>query len=594
MQYTPPKPLDCTPVKPECLPQSFDEVKYDTSSNRTYFYKIEKVRGMDSEVNEWSLAFFKDDKILFTYGDKNKQTMREYTFVNPIVLVSGPIINSVSEPNGIASVNQNNVYFSVETNHLTQADKNKYDKQANEKFDITRVPLDYLPGQSRLFKGKMSDDKIENITQLSTEGLDIYDWEAHPAISPDGQVIFFSSTRNSEDYGTQILYGFINEEGNIENIQELTKVNTPCDELSPFVSKDGSILYFSSNGHQTVGGYDLFYCEINKEFWTSYDTKFISNPINVGRPINTKFDELFPSSPEDPKELLYYSSDQSGNFDIYVLYESNRLKMDLGKGLKKEVKNTNIEIKEEVTIKEPEPLKIEKKVVAEVIPPKVEKKEKDYFSVEGEVKDEESKPIPDADVKVRKQGEDKVSFETRTDKLGKYELSLEKGIGYEVRAQDGEHFYDTYYISKEETELKDKFIKEFVLDQSLDLRINFPYNVFDKPYDNIIDENGHETNKNWILEVDEVAKNIIERIDYIKVIILTGHTDTQGSESYNNTLGLNRAKFVYQELIKRGIPKNKLEYKSAGELDLLEKNSTETEEDYFRRLRRVNLELIKK
>jgi hypothetical protein len=37
-----------------------------------------------------------------------------------------------------------------------------------------------------------------------------------------------------------------------------------------------------------------------------------------------------------------------------------------------------------------------------------------------------------------------------------------------------------------------------------------------------------------------------------------------------------------------------LEYKSAGELDLLEKNSTETEEDYFRRLRRVNLELIKK
>jgi hypothetical protein len=490
---------------------------------------------MDSEVNEWSLAFFKDDKILFTYGDKNKQTMREYTFVNPIVLVSGPIINSVSEPNGIASVNQNNVYFSVETNHLTQADKNKYDKQANEKFDITRVPLDYLPGQSRLFKGNLSDDKIENITQLSTEGLDIYDWEAHPAISPDGKVIFFSSTRNSEDYGTQILYGFINKEGNIENIQELTKVNTPCDELSPFVSKDGSILYFSSNGHQTVGGYDLFYCEINKEFWTSYDTKFISNPINVGRPINTKFDELFPSSPEDPKELLYYSSDQSGNFDIYVLYESNRLKMDLGKGLKKEVKNTNIEIKEEVTIKEPEPLKIEKKVVAEVIPAKVEKKEKDYFSVEGEVKDEESKPIPDADVKVRKQGEDKVSFETRTDKLGKYELSLEKGIGYEVRAQDGEHFYDTYYISKEETEQKDKFIKEFVLDQSLDLRINFPYNVFDKPYDNIIDENGHETNKNWILEVDEVAKNIIERIDYIKVIILTGHTDTQGSESYNNS-----------------------------------------------------------
>ena len=103
-----------------------------------------------------------------------------------------------------------------------------------------------------------------------------------------------------------------------------------------------------------------------------------------------------------------------------------------------------------------------------------------------------------------------------------------------------------------------------------------------------------ETNKNWVKEVDEVAKNIIERIDYIDAIILTGHTDLQGSQDYNYTLGLNRAKFVYEELIKRGIPKKKIQFKSVGKLEPLEKKNLEPEEYYARRLRRVNVEIINK
>lgn len=602
VQYTPKKELNCEPVRPVCLPGSFDEVKIDTSSSRTYYYKIDKVKGMDSQENEWALSFYGDDKILFTYGNDNKQKLREYTFVNPTLLVSGSEINAVNGPFGIASMSGDNIYFSAEDGFLTSSVKKKYDDIASAKLDMTRVPLEYLPGQSRIFNGKLDNEKIVGIKNLSgSDELDIYDWEAHPALSPDGKVLFFSSTRNSEFNGTQIYFTKLDNNGNFGEIVELTNLNTPCDELSPFISKDGNRLYFSSNGHQTVGGYDLFYCDIDKEFWNSLDTKFISSPLNVGKPINTKFDELFPSSPENPKDLLYYSSNQDGNFDIFVLYENNRVRMDMGMGLKKEKPNFEIDVNENIEIKEPVPFKEVKKPVKvevvkekEEIKEKVEKKVKDYFRVLGNVKDKDNSPIPDADVKVRKQGEEKVSFETRTDKLGKYELSLEKGIGYEIRAQDGKHFYDTYYISKEEIEQNEVFEKKFVLDQSLDLRINFPYDVFDKPYDNIIDEAGHETNKNWIKEVDEVAKNIIERIDYIKTIKLTGHTDMQGSQTYNFTLGLNRAKFVYQELIKRGIPVKKLSYRSVGKLEPLAKREDESEEDYNRRLRRVNLEIINK
>ncbi len=590
--YTPKKVLPPIPPKPQCLPNSFNEVKFDTSSRNQTHFKIEKVRGMDSPKNEWALNFFDADKILFTYGNDNKQEFREYTFVTPTVLSSGPIVKAIDEgPYGIASVYNNTIYFVAEIDFLTENTQKEYDDLASKKGEKTRIPLKFTPGKSRIFKANIQDRTMSNVSQLNSGNeLGIYDWEAHPAVSPNGKVLFFASTRMSEDNGTQIFFSSLDKNGELEKIQNLEIANTPCDEFSPFISKDGKRLYFSSNGHSTVGGYDIFYCDIDNNFWNTLDPKFISNPINIGKPVNTESDELFPSSPEDPSKLLYYSSDQSGNFDIFVLYQNTREKIDIGEGLKQIDKNIEIKVPEPEVIKEPEIKFEEKKEV------KIESKPivKSYFSVAGLVKDGKDVPLQNIDVKVRKQGEERVSYETKTNKLGEYELSLEKGVGYEVRAQDDKHFYDTYYISKEETERNETLKKEFILDQSLDLRLNFPYDIYDKPYDNIIDENGLETNKNWVKEVDEVAKNIIERIDYIDAIILTGHTDLQGSQDYNYTLGLNRAKFVYEELIKRGIPKKKIQFKSVGKLEPLEKKNLEPEEYYARRLRRVNVEIINK
>lgn len=595
--YTPKKVLPPLPAKPQCLPNSFNEVKFDTSSRNQTHFKIEKVRGMDSPKNEWALNFFDEDKVLFTYGNDNKQEFREYTFITPTLLSSGPVIKAIDEgPYGVSSVFKDIIYFSAEIDFLTDKIHSEYDALASKRGESTRIPLKFTPGKSRIFKANIQDRTITNVTTLNAGNeLGIYDWEAHPAISPNGKVLFFSSTRKSNDNGTQIYFASLDKNGELENIKNLDIVNTPCDEFSPYMSNDGKRLYFSSNGHSTVGGYDIFYCNIDNNFWNTLDTKFISNPINVGKPVNTEDDELFPSSPEDPSKLLYYSSDQNGNFDIFVLYQNTREKIDIGEGLKQKDKNIEIRITEPEVIKEPE-IKIEEKIVEEKKEVKIESIPitKTYFSVAGLVKDGNNVPLQNIDVKVRKQGEERVSYETKTNKLGEYELSLEKGIGYEVRAQDDKHFYDTYYISKEETKSNENIKKEFILDQSLDLRLNFPYDIYDKPYDNIIDEQGLETNKSWVKEIDEVAKNIIERIDYIKIINLTGHTDLQGSQDYNYTLGLNRAKFVYQELIKRGVPKKKLQFKSVGKLEPLQAKKLEPEEYYSRRLRRVNLEIINK
>jgi len=203
-------------------------------------------------------------------------------------------------------------------------------------------------------------------------------------------------------------------------------------------------------GHESVGGYDLFYADIRDEFWNNLDTKFISNAINVGKPVNTEYDEMFPSSPENPKELLYYSSNQNRNdYDIYVLYKNERLKIELGSGLKLDHKEIKTDIDVKSAFKTPDPLPFENLEIVkkDTIAKKdtVIKKEKEYFQVKGEVKDEDNVPIVNADVKVKQQTGGLISFETRTDELGKYELSLERGIGYEITAQDGKHFYDSYY-----------------------------------------------------------------------------------------------------------------------------------------------------
>jgi len=115
-------------------------------------------------------------------------------------------------------------------------------------------------------------------------------------------------------------------------------INSGCDEITPFLTQDGKTLLFSSCGHETVGGYDIFSSKIAPEFWDLVKSKDLSKLNDAGKyfskaknlrpPLNTPGDEIFPTSPGDPDELLYYASNQSaevnsivllrGGFDIFV------------------------------------------------------------------------------------------------------------------------------------------------------------------------------------------------------------------------------------------------------------------------------------
>jgi hypothetical protein len=91
-------------------------------------------------------------------------------------------------------------------------------------------------------------------------------------------------------------------------------INTAFDEEGPFLQPDGYTLYFSSKGHNSMGGYDLFYSELQPDgSW--------SNPVNMGYPINTTSDDVFYVLSADGKRA-YFSSIREGGLggrDIYVM-----------------------------------------------------------------------------------------------------------------------------------------------------------------------------------------------------------------------------------------------------------------------------------
>ncbi len=137
-------------------------------------------------------------------------------------------------------------------------------------------------------------------------------WETHASLSPDGNTIYFTSNRKGGFGGMDIYKCEKKSDASWGPAVNLgAGVNTPFDEDGPFLLPDGKTLFFCSNGHQTMGGYDIFYSKCNNEgVWL--------RPTNMGYPLNTTDDDLF-YSPIDSLNGYFASvrNDGYGNLDIY-------------------------------------------------------------------------------------------------------------------------------------------------------------------------------------------------------------------------------------------------------------------------------------
>jgi hypothetical protein len=162
-----------------------------------------------------------------------------------------------------------------------------------------------------------------------------------PNLSRDGKRLYFSSNREGSIGGFDIFYVTINSDGTYGNPVNLGKgVNTIQDEKYPFISDNNSLLYFSSNGHQGMGGLDIYSCDV---FGEEYQ-----NVLNLGGTINSNWDD-FGFSVSNTTDLGYMTSNrENGNTNLYS-FKRTKNEMNffvqgnvIDKNTKNPLPNTNV------------------------------------------------------------------------------------------------------------------------------------------------------------------------------------------------------------------------------------------------------------
>ncbi len=347
-------------------------------------------------------------------------------------------------------------------------------------------------------------------------------WETHATLSPDGNTLYFVSNREGGFGGRDIWRCEKLANGKWSEAVNLgTKINTEYDEESPFILPDGVTLYFSSRGHESMGGFDIFTSTLS-------DDGLWSNPENLGYPINTTDDDVFYVPTKDEKHA-YYSSAKEGGYGDQDIYK--------------------------LSIIAP------KKLVAHL---------------KGLVFDEISfKPLEaKLEITDKKTGDIIASF-TSEKTTGEFYVSLPIGKTYGLKVTADK------YLDQEETvdipdTLSDPEINKAIIMkkfQFTSLNGIKSDKIFFEDKEILVGErivlnnvlfdfDKYDLRSESTVELDKWVKFLTANPS-LKIEIL-GHTDNKGTAEYNYTLSDNRANVVYEYFVSKGINKDRMKWKGYG------------------------------
>ena len=359
--------------------------------------------------------------------------------------------------------------------------------------------------------------------------------------------------------GTDIFVSRKNEKakwGKPENAGPV--INTPYDEEAVFLHPNGKTLFFSSKGHNSIGGFDIF-------MTTMMDDGGWSIPQNIGFPINSAGDDLFYSTYNDSTSAFFSSmrEDSYGFMDIYeITYIPELVYVD------------TIPEAEEILDVELEVLAFEGEVPDEI----------DHSIVlKGIVSDrEDSIPlmarleIIDLDIN------DIIATSISDKESGNYSIRLEekKNYGVEITSQGYMLFLDIVSIPSdyEESELNRNFsLQKVKVGEKVILK-----NIFFELNKAMLTSASYE-------ELGRVLK-LLESNPTVRIEV-SGHTDNVGSYEVNQRLSEARAKAVVDYLIGNGIDSARLEYAGYAFSQPVATNDTD---DGRAQNRRVEFEILSK
>ena len=544
------------PPSQACFPKRFTGPILDTTSaGKERFMRIRPLEGLNSPViDEWNLSFLGDSTIWNTASAGGSQILRS------IRLYSEQTVSEIITPE---MEEHGSLGFVTGDSRTTIG---------------ARVSSNAYPGDADIIASDLSTDVVKPLDRIGVSSL--LHWDSHPALSPNGELLFFTSDRLGSIKGTDLYVAVKDGNAWSEPMNCGDMINSRCDELSPFVTKQGNMLLFSSSGHANLGGYDIFSTMFDpqavKKAVIAKDSSALAGafeqPSNIGAPINTVHDELFPSSPSARIDtLLYYSSNQSGSdedfgFDLFVYHPAYQYDT---------IKQTPIV---QWQMKSPTLKKADK------LDPKT------IITIEGKVIDEESKkPVKNAEVTTTLYPENEIIDQQMTDTAGRYTVKVTTNRPVRISAESDELFENAMIYTFSMSDSNAVLADPLQLPKTIALRINFPTNEFNDPYPFVLDSNGNETTVSYQQAILKVAQNLQRFQQNIGSLAIIGHTDEIGNNEYNMKLGQKRADFIVKQLVKLGVPANLLKSESKGEESLPKKRITEDNDTYNKRCRRVEL-----
>ena len=379
--------------------------------------------------------------------------------------------------------------------------------------------------ESKLKEGVWTTPK-ELTNQLNTKYR-----ETTISISPDQKTFFLVSSNPKVSLGGRdIFVATKNPQGKWNKPVNMgSTINTPYDEECVNLSPDGNTLYFSSRGHNSMGGYDIFRSDKN-------DLGEWSAPVNIGYPINTPDDDVFYSVSPVGK-YAYYSANRMGTLggrDIFrILYL----------GVEKEFIMSTEDI-----------------LIAGIL----DTTRKGFLSIPGiisidttyiltgKVVDSETNQGVMAQLEFIDVDLSKVAATTISNDTGTYTARLPEGKAYgvEINAKGYLFFLDMVDITGERPE--EPIRRDFNLE-----KVEVGTKVV---LENIFFETNKATLKPESYPQLEQVLKFLNSNPTVRMEI-SGHTDNVGSLKLNTNLSQARAESVVQYLVERGIDPSRLDYK---------------------------------
>ncbi len=371
---------------------------------------------------------------------------------------------------------------------------------------------------SEMINGKMSP--VKNLGAPINSNL----LETQPSLSADGKTLYFIRAARGWEGDSNILVSHRSEDGTWgkpQNIGEL--INTKKQEQCPFIHPDGQTLYFMSEGHPGLGDFDVFFSRLNSDgSW--------GEPTNIGFPINGDKKDG-PLSVSLDGKTAFIASDKEGGYggvDIYSfeLHEAAR----------------------------PQPVTYVKAIVSDAFDRKKLSAQVEFIDLET----------------------GNVFISSMTDADGEFLITLPTGKDYALNVSKEKYlFYSENFALKNKGSINEPF--------ELNIELNpVPENTgveigdLSKPIilKNVFFETGSAELKNESLSELNRLKKLLEENPTIK-IQLNGHTDNVGTDEDNMALSENRAKAVYDYLLKNNIEAARLKYKGFGETMPIASNELE-------------------